>query len=231
MNDLPVLSAWDLRQGSRCGERLRRRFNGSTGQFITGARHNVLARLRGDIALAHTEMRAATPTDFPEPVDLLPEQVRLYNAASRGYLTMFGNTHAKALDWERSRELPDLGVHFKATPGIMFECSDTTRQLRRIQASGRVPNIDQSALYSLAILWEDNLRGTTIEVVAADVVAMELQSVELHVDEVIEDAHVWFAARVQELRSIAHDAKVVTGNECADCQYVWDCPAHRSARR
>ncbi len=231
MDELPVLSPWDLREGPRCGERLRRRLSGSKGQFIAGARHSVLARLRADIALAHTELRHPSPNDFPDPVDLLPEQVRHYGAASRGYLALFGDRAAKALDWERARELPELGVHFKATPGIMLQRSDETLELRRVQASSRVPNIDQSALHSLAILWEHNLRGVTVQLVAADVVALEVQTVELCVDDIIDDAHLWFRTRVEELRSIAAQSKVVTGNECADCPYVWDCPAHRSARR
>jgi hypothetical protein len=231
MDDLPVLNAWDLRDGPRCGERLRRRLNGNPGQFLGGARHSVLARLRGDITLAHSEMRVPTGADFPAPLDLLPEQVRLHEAATRGYLALFSELPARALEWEGSRELPEYGVHFRMNPGIVLRCGDDTHQLRRIQASGRVPSIDQSLLYSLAILWQHNLSGITLQVVVADVVALEMQSVELSVDAIIGDAHAWFGNRVSELRSVAALGKTATGNECADCQYVWDCPAHKSARR
>ncbi len=231
MEELPVITTWDLREGLRCGARARRRLDGNKGRYVTSARHNVAARIRQDVALAHSELRVATASDFPDPTDLLPEQRALYAAAANGYLTLFSEVAARTIDVELFRDLDDLGVQFRANPGVVLELSDGTLQVRSLRLNSRVPTITDTAVWPLALLWHDRFDVTELHFVAADLLALETVSHTINFTTHTDAAMAWCTSSLANLRALAAHGRVETGSECGDCPFIWNCPAHEAARR
>ncbi len=231
MEELAVVSPWDLRDDPGCAERLRRRLAGDQGRFVANPRFQIMTRLRGDISLAHSELRRPTPKDFPDPEDLFEEERAVYRAAANGYLALFGTTNARTIDVDRFKDFPEFGVQLRANPGIVVELADHSIQVRSLRAAARTPTVRINDVYALALLLHEHFAETPIELVATDLLALELDSQRLVLDDFIEPAMAWLASRLAVIRAAAQIGGLQTGVECNDCPFVWKCPAFESIRR
>ena len=231
MDELATLTSWDLRDRPMCGEQLRRRLDGVTGQYIVTQRFQVASRLFGDIALAHSELRCATTADFPTPNELFAEQQHVYRAAANGYLALFGSVEAVALDPPRSRSFPEHGIEFRAPKPLVVELADGATQIRTLQLRSGVPTLNDATIMSFALVWHDTFTASSIEYVVADLLALEVRTAMIDLSELRERAESWFEERLEHVRSVAAESRPVTGADCADCRYIWNCPPHVASRR
>lgn len=230
MSDLAVIAAADLREGDRCTQRLRRRIDGARGGWMGNARWSVGSRVTEDARLAHSEMRAPTASDFPDPSDLVPEQVATYRAAASGYLAMFGDERAECVDIAKRRSFDAQGVAFAAGLGLTLSTDREPLEIRKLSVTGRPPSIDQEARLAIALVVADQTPHTVIRVVHADLVSLELDAEHLDLGALIDEAESWFTGALVATRARVVDPRPKTGDECTYCEYIWDCAAHRSAR-
>src|SRR4029079_16907249 len=101
---------------------LAREHMGAKGMRNPAGRFAVANRILEDARVAHAELRSPGASDFPTPSDLLPEQQRLYRAATGGYVALFSSRPALAVDideWETP--LPDLEVRLLRPLGLALE--------------------------------------------------------------------------------------------------------------
>ena len=230
MTDLAIIAAADLRDGDRCTQRLRRRLDGARGGWMGNARWSVGSRVSADARLAHSIMRAATAMDFPDPTDLVPEQIATYRAAASGYLAMFGDEAAEVVEIERRRSFEAQGVSFAAGLGITVMTNQHPLEIRKLSVTGRPPSIDRAARLAIALVVADQTSETTVRVVHADLISLELDAEDLNLSELIVEAESWFTGALAAAQARVADPHPKTGDECTYCEYIWDCAAHRVAR-
>ena len=234
MDEFASIAPSVLRRDPECGFRAARVLAGSNGKAkLADARWAVEQRLRGDITLAHSELRVATEHNFSEPIDLLPEQRAVYRAAARGYLTLFADTPVRSVEITKQRFLPELQVRFVANPGIALEHADGTLELRTVRTSGRTPEIDGVAVHTAALLFGNDTgapRRSIVRLVAADLLALDVSSLDVDPDHERPAAVEWVEQRLTRWQTVAEGGRVVAGSDCSSCTFIWDCPAHATAR-
>jgi hypothetical protein len=225
MEELPALSAFTLSQTPRCGERARRVLEGSRGAKMASTRFRLGQRLQEDAALAHSERRAPHPRDFPTPSDLTAEERAVYRAAASGYLLLFGDTPALALDVPRRAELDGLGIEIAGRPGIFVDTDDGT-ELRMLRTSGTAPQISEPQRHAIALLAGADL--SPIRAIVADLLSLETATATITSDDV-EPAYLWAKERVGVWRD-ASTGPAANHGGCLYCEFVWDCGVHRDGR-
>ena len=231
MEDLPSVSPSQLRRDPECGHRAAQLLAGASGKATLGsARWAVDSRLRGDAELAHSELRVANESSFPVPSDLTVEQQAVHRAAARGYLAVFGTEPTRSTELPRSRSFDDLGVTFRANPGIGLVHADGRVEIRRVQARGSVPVIDDVDGHTIALLLGE-LPSTppAVHLVAADLLSLEVTERVCDPVGEFDDAFAWLVARLAQWRSVAGRGRAVAGSECGQCVYVWNCPVHKES--
>lgn len=212
-----------------CGERARRILRGARGQaYLNDLRFAVIGRVREDARLAHAELRAPQPADFPTADGLEPEQAAVYRAAARGYLALFP-APARALDAAIGVECDERSVVLRPPRDLVVETADGRVELRRLGAAGRRATIGAGLVHAIA-LCAAQWRAERVHVVAADLLALETAEVVVDVDATaVADAREWLATGFDELVERARRA-ARAGRECASCEFVWDCPVHLKPR-
>ena len=193
-------------------------------------RFEVSQRIESDIRLAHSEMRAPRPGDFPPATELYPEQQRVHAAAAAGYLALFGTVEARTTDAvdPMSTELGDPVVRLIGGIGVALETADGGRELRAVRAGRR----DGDDLLDAVDVWFALLRAgdwaaPSMRMVAADLLSLEI--VEHHVDVAAElpKARAWFEDRSARVEAIADRSRPRVGSDCAGCPAIAGCPKHR----
>jgi hypothetical protein len=214
-----------------CRRRLQREHLGLRGQWSPPARFAVSNRLIEDARVAHAELRAARTTDFPSPVDLLPEQQHLYRAASGGYVALFATRPVRTVTvdaWET--ELPDFGVRLVGPLGLALETADGQPELRslRLGVVGNRHLVDDAERRVLVMRSAAWVGARTLRVVVVDLLAGAIVEEELDVAGALPEALEWFAARVEVIRARIADPVAKAGGDCRGCPFVSGCKAHAS---
>jgi hypothetical protein len=231
IDELPVVWAGLLEQPFACGERVRRALRGQFGSKAGDQRFAVSSQIREDARLAHAELRAPAPGDFPDAGNLGPEQLAVYRAAARGYCTLFAEP-ALALDVALDPiELAQAGVQLRLPRDLVVRRADGVVELRRLSAAARNPTI-RPGLLAVIALAADAWGFAAVRVVAADLLALE--PVAEHVvtvdDAAIDAAQAWIADAAAALFAAA-TRPALPHDECGSCDHIWTCPAHADARR
>ena len=226
MEELPRLSAFTLTQEPRCGERARRLLDGARGKASAGStRWRLGQRLREDVALAHAERRVPTRRDFPTPTDLTSEEQAVYAAAAAGYLLLFGDAPAVAIDVPGRQVYDDLGIELAARAGVLVDTDDGT-ELRILRTRGTQPRIEEQQFHTAALFAPaDRL---PVRIVAADLLSLLTATATVDAEHV-EPARQWLADRVDTWRDAAAD-NGYDQKDCFACTFVWDCRVHRGGR-
>ena len=242
MQDFAVITTRDLRDADGCGQRLRRRLQGARGSFMGTARWSVGSRITADARLAHTEMRVPLRSDFPDPTELLAEQVATYRAAALGYLASFGDIAAVAVEIEGRRAFPEFEISLAAGLGVALITNSNTNSthtalrhervltLRKLSVTGRTPTVDPDGQYAIALMLGAEAPYDQVHLINLDLISLESTEEVIDLATAVPDAYAWFEAQLASARERSETAGARTGEECTYCNYIWDCDAHRAAR-
>jgi hypothetical protein len=214
-----------------CRRRLAREHLGLRGQWNPPARFAVANRLIEDARVAHAELRVARAADFPEPVDLLPEQQHLYRAAASGYVALFAARPARAVtidEWET--ELPELGVRLVGPIGLALETADGEPELRslRLGVVGNRHLLDDAERRVVVLRSAAWVEARTLRIVIVDLLAGAVVEEDLDVASALPEAREWFESRVAVIRARVSDPVPKAGADCRGCPFVPGCAAHTS---
>ncbi len=214
-----------------CRRRLEREYAGAKGNWAGSARFTVNNRLVEDARVAHTELRAPVPSDFPTPHDLFPEQQRLYRAAACGYLALFGARPARAVPadgWET--ELPELGVRLVGAPGLALERERGEPELRSLLlgVAGNRPLVDDQQRNVIVLRNASWVGSRPLHLVIADLVEGVVVEEVIDVAAAVPAAHEWLGARIAVIRERIADPVPKAGADCRACPFVNGCKAHAS---
>jgi hypothetical protein len=217
------------RAESVCRRKLAREHLGLRGQWNPPARFAVANRLVEDARVAHTELRAARVGDFPAPVDLLPEQQRVYGAAAGGYVALFADRPALAVTvdaWET--ELPDFEVRLVGPLGLALETADGAPELRslRLGIAGNRHLLDDAERRLLVVRSAAWVGDRTLRVVVVDLLAGAVVEEQLEVAAALPEALEWIKGRIAVIRERAADPVPKAGADCRGCPFVPGCKAH-----
>jgi hypothetical protein len=212
-----------------CRRRLAREHQGLHGNWSPPARFAVNNRLVEDARVAHAELRCPLPVDFPSPRDLLPEQQLLYRAAAHGYVALFSNRAARAVEvdaWET--ELADLAVRVVGSLGLALEAADGSPELRKLQlgVAGSRPMIDDAERRVMVVRSSAWVGERPLRLVVADLLEGEVVEQEIDVAAALPEALEWVEARVAVVRERAADPVAKAGADCRGCPFVPGCRAH-----
>src|SRR4051794_24081507 len=199
MEERAALSAFTLAQTPECGERARRLLGGSRGAKMAGTRWRLSHRVQEDAALAHSERRTPRLRDFPTPSDLSSEECAVYHAAASGYLVLFGDVPALALDVPRRVAVEGVDIDLAGRPGLFVDTDDGT-ELRAFRLSGTSPQLTEPQRHAVALL--ANAELLPVRAVVADLLSLETTAVTVTPDDV-EPALAWLAEREAVWREAA----------------------------
>jgi hypothetical protein len=199
--------------------------DGARGAAMARTRWRLGQRLREDAALAHAERRTPHPRDFPTPNDLSAEEREVYRAAARGYLVLFGEVPARAIEPARRVQIEGADLELTDRPGLFVDTDDGT-ELRVLRFSGAAPHASDALRHATALVAGDAL--LPVRVVLADLLSLETTTTTVTADD-IGPAREWVDERVTVWRDAASGPAANHGG-CLYCEFVWDCRVHRSRR-
>jgi len=228
-DDLPRVTLTHLRRAeTMCPRRLAREHAGLKGMYSASPGFAVGNRLTEDARVAHTELRAARPSDFPTPTDLVPEQQRVYRAAAAGYLALFADRPVRAVEIDPWETTLDGEVRLVTSLGLALRRGDGTPELRllRIGVAGRRALIDDAERRSIALRAAPWVAERPLVVFVADLLAGEVVAEELDVAGALPEARAWLDARIALIRERADDGNPRVGADCRACAFVPGCTAH-----
>lgn len=216
----------------RCARRLEKEYGNETGHRGGTLRFAISNRLEQAALLAQATVERPRAVHFPTPKDLPVEQQRVYEAAARWYLTIFGEREAMALDeGDFVTTRPDLGIRLVGRVGLRFD-GPSGPELRILHYAGRdaVPrDVAAAPEVRFALLrYADWARDAgPILVTVADVLRGE--AVEDRIDPAVALAECddWLVERLTRVRARLVDPRPTPGTQCAWCPFIGSCPAFR----
>ncbi|MFZ4584631.1 MAG: hypothetical protein ACOYNI_05320 [Acidimicrobiia bacterium] len=219
-DELPKVTMRLLRAAAAgCPRRLMLSYDNMRGQRGSKFRNRAEDRVREDARLAHATMRAPTLADFPVATDLLPEEQALHAAAARAYVALFGDHPAVTAEYDEWATVrADLGFRLLGPLGLVVELADGTQEIRRLRF-GRSDAPDDVELRFCAA----RLSRSDVRIVTADLVNVTRHETTASIDPFENDAWMKEQVRVATNRG----AEPTITEECAYCEYITDCKAHR----
>jgi hypothetical protein len=224
----PALLRW---ADSMCGRRLAGVHHDHRGNRPSDARFRVANRVFDSARLAHLDVAIPSLDAFTMTAGLEPEEQRLYEAAGRWYVALFGDRAVRAVDlddWESP--VAELGVRLVGPAGLPVEDAQGRRELRLLRVGRRPiagdPLESVEAWFALARVaaWA---AGASLLLCVADLVQGVLIEGDVDVDRVLDsEVRPWLAERVAVIRDRAANPTPEPGLECAHCRYVAGCGAH-----
>jgi hypothetical protein len=230
--ELTKITARHLRRAEEmCRRRLALELDDQRGNRANGARFAVSNRVAADVRLAHTEFGPPDPAAFVVPTELVPEQQRVYQAAVRGYLALFGDRPAGAIDLGFDTEVEPLGVRLVGDVGVALDTGNAF-ELRVLRLGTRghdqplVDDVDLRFATLRAAAWLSS--APELRVVAADLLGLACSELVIDVREAERAAaQEWLAERVAHVRALADRDRPKAGSDCLGCGFVAGCRAHR----
>jgi hypothetical protein len=202
-----------------CARRLALQHRNRSGTYGSKYRGRAEDRVREDARLAHAPLRAPAESDFPAATDLLPEERSLHEAAARAYIALFGDAAAVAHEhdeWETPRG--DLGFRLVGRLDLVVADERGDVEVRRLRF-GRASAPDEPELRFTAA----RLGRSDVRVVTADLVNVDRFEDTASIDPFENDR--WMRERLA--LATARGERPTVGFECAYCEYIADCEAHR----
>jgi hypothetical protein len=227
----PRVTASMLRRADdMCRRRLAREHAGGKrfANRAADARFAASNRFVEDARLAHVDAERVRGQAFVEPRELEPEQQRLYRAAVRGYLALFGDRPGRSTDLGWRSPLPSLGIDLVGNPGLALELRDGSRELRICRLGGRrtgAPLLDAVEM-RCALIRTSEWAPAQLRIVAVDVIEQELATFEVDVENERLEAAAWLSERVSTIARNAQSALPRAGADCNGCSFVAGCEAH-----
>ncbi|MFM8971076.1 MAG: PD-(D/E)XK nuclease family protein [Actinomycetota bacterium] len=217
----------------RCARRLEKEHGNETGHRGSTLRFAISNRLEQAALLAQATAERPRAVHFPTPTDLPVESQRVFDAAVRWYLTVFGERTAVALDeGDFVTARPDLGVRLAGRVGLRFE-GDAGPEVRILHYAGRdaVPtDVARAPEVRFALLrhadWARRHDGPIL-VTVADVLRGEATEARIDAPAALADCDEWLVERLARIRARLVDPRPSPGTQCAWCPFIGSCPAFR----
>jgi hypothetical protein len=230
-DELPRVTVSMLR---RADEMCRRRLHlehqpqKSRANRSADARFAVSGRIAGDARLAQAEHGLPRAEAFVDPIELEPEQRRLYRASVRGYLGAFRSAPGRVVDLGWATEFADLGVVLVANIGLPVELDAGVREVRVLQlgARGRGRPMLDPVTVNVALLRTEAWAPDRLRIVAVDLIDQHDSEYDAHLPDDRDAAREWLAQRVAVVRARADKQAPRAGVDCLGCRFVAGCSAH-----
>jgi hypothetical protein len=213
-----------------CPRRLAREHSDSRGNWGSNLRWRVANRVLDDIRLAHTDLTGARPEHFRATGGLTPEQARVYELATRWYVTLFADRPARAVDedqWATERD----GVRLVGPAGLGLTDAEGNAEIRWLRLAGRgeVPSdLTTSPEVRFALLrrpaWLD---GRRVRVAVADLVLGTCTDAVVDTRTALPAVDGWFHERLAAIRARIEHPAPERGLQCGRCAFIAGCPALR----
>jgi hypothetical protein len=215
-----------------CARRLEGIYADRRANRPADARFRVANRVFESARLCHVELAAPSSTVFNLHHGLEPEERRVYDAAGRWYIALFGDREVRSVDlddWETT--VDDLGVRLVGQAGLPVEDASGHRETRLLRIGTRPLSDDADLLDSVDVRFavlrlSEWAAGGELRVCVADLLEGSLAERTIDVGAALDDLRAWLAARVAVIRERALSRSPTPGLECARCRYVAGCPAH-----
>jgi hypothetical protein len=217
-----------------CPRRLDAEYQGRSGSGDYLGRARLREPFIDAARVAHAEGGAPRLDAFAAPVDLEPEEQRVFAHAAGWYSRLYGDravtTHLH--DCERPTESPARGVRVGGWVDLTVVGDDGTKELRQLELwAGRRPlgddPLDLPAV-RLAVLRLARWFGDDPVLVSwADLVRGDRRERAVDLGSELPALRERFEHDLDELRQRISDPTVVRpGEDCRQCRHVWRCPAH-----
>lgn len=225
-NELRRVTPAILRQAEHmCPRRLKHEFeSGSKLNRYSDARFEVSNRLTEDARLAHAELRRPRAEAFVDPTDIEPEQQALYRAGAKGYLKLFGDGIVVSHDIGRSTDESEIGVRLSGTPGLAVKDANGRAEIRVLRIGSPNTRLDEVDI-SFTLLRAGAWAGDTLDVVVADVLALDSTTYNVRVDADTASARTWLTERIATIEARVDRSKPRAGADCRSCTCIPGCPA------
>lgn len=227
--ELPRVTAAHLRRaGSLCSLRLAKERVGKRGARAPQPGFEVPNRIAADARQAHSEMRAATASDFPPPNDLTVEQRMVYATAAVWYVNLFATTPACAADvdeWSTTDE--ESGTQLVGQVGLAVDCADGRAQVRFLSVSRnpRPPDDVTRAFTMLRLsswIWD-----RTVELLWVDLMSGRIESEMIDARSELPHTRELLTRRLALIEERITEPRPQPGQDCAACRFVAECVAHK----
>jgi hypothetical protein len=235
LGELPKVTVAFLRRVEElCPRRVAFEHHNRRGNRTTPARWRVSNQLAEHARVAHVELGSPAAAAFTPLPDLSAEERRVYDAAVRWYMQLFGDRAVRSIDleelddWETT--VPELGVRLVGRAGLPVEDAEGRAELRLLRLGGPAPDAADplapiEARFAL-LRRADWLAGRSVRLVHADLLYGGMVEHEVAADGALDELGPWLQERIDLLRErIAHPLPR-PGLECGRCRFVAGCNAH-----
>jgi hypothetical protein len=235
VEELPKVTLAFLRRVEElCPRRVAFEHQNRRGNRTAPAQWRVANQVTDHARVAHIELGPPSPAAFTPLPGLVPEERRVYEAAARWYLQLFGDRAVRAVDvaeldeWET--HVPELGVRLVGAAGLTVEDADGCAEVRLLRLGGAEPDPGDplgpvDARFAL-LRRADWLAGRTVRLVHADLLYGALVEHEVDADSALTQLRLWLNERVEVLRARISRPQPRPGLECGRCRFVAGCAAH-----
>jgi hypothetical protein len=233
--ELPKVTVAFLRRvEDLCPRRVAFEHQNRRGNRTAPAQWRVANQLMDHARLAHIELGPPSPLAFTPLPNLVPEEQRVYEAAARWYLQLFGDRAVRTVDSDDVQEwetlVPDLGVRLVGAAGLAVEDGEGHAELRLLRIGGAEPDSTDplgSVEVRFALLRRAHwLGGRSVRLVHADLLFGALVEHEIDVDAALDQLRPWLHERVGVVRARITNPVPRPGLECGRCRFVAGCAAH-----
>lgn len=234
-DELPKVTMAFLRRVEElCPRRVAFEHQNRRGNRTAPARWRVANQLMDHARVAHIELGPPSPVAFTPLPNLVPEEQRVYEAAARWYVQLFGDRAVRTVDVDDLQEwetpIPELGVRLVGPAGLPVEDADGHAELRLLRIGGAEPDpsdplgpVDARFALLRRSGW---LAGRSVRLVHADLLFGALVEHEVAVDAALDQLLPWLHERVGAVRARITDPRPRPGLECGRCRFVAGCAAH-----
>lgn len=216
----------------RCALRLSKEFGNENAHSGANIRFRLSGRLEECATLSQTSTDYPRIVHFPTPRDFLPEQQKVFSAAARWYVEIFGHRQATSGGtYEFSTPRTDLGVNLMGGGGLRFITNDELPELRILQYAGRSaipetlfdsPEVRFSLLRNEAWI---RSTGSPLLITVADLIRGEANEQTISPDALLAECNEWLTLCVERIRERVLNPQPTMSTDCAWCGFISSCDA------
>ena len=214
-----------------CARRLKLEHGNVRSNSSANGRFRVSNRVTEEIRLAHTELAAPRLDRFDSGgADLTPEQRRVYELATRWYVTLFTRPVRTVDEDVWGTDIPG-GLRLVGPAGLGLTDADEQPEIRLLRFDARpappAALVDTPAVRFALLRRGEWLRGRTVRVAIADLVRGTYEEADIDTAAAMPEITDWLATRIEVIRERVADATPKVGLECAWCPFIAGCEPHR----
>jgi hypothetical protein len=214
-----------------CGRRLKLEHGNARSNFSANGRWRVSNRVTEEIRLAHTELASPRLDRFAAASeDLTPEQRRVYELATRWYVTLFTRPVRVVDEDQWGTDIPG-DLRLVGPAGLGFTDADSQPEIRLLRFDSRpappAALVDTSAVRFALLRRVEWLAGRTVHVAVADLVRGTYEADDIDTAAAMPEITDWLTTRIEVIRERIAQPTPQVGLECAWCPFIAGCEPHR----